>query len=201
MTRGRAICQGVHLAAVSLWLGATVMTGVAAAIAFPTTRDLAPALPDFSQYPTDHWMIAAGMVMNKVFAVLDYASVALAVIAAQALVIAAMPCRLRLGAPSSIVRLLALVTAVGALAYSLFMLRPAMNAHLRDFHAHAMAGRIAEADTARAAFDALHPPASNALSVIAAALVVLVIAGVWSLATDPHVPSPLRGEDVNEVDR
>lgn len=185
MPRGRAICQGVHLASVSLWLGATVMTGVAAAIAFPTMKGLDPALPDFAAYPTDHWMIAAGAVMNKVFAVLDYASVALAVVAAQALVIAAMPCGLRLSAPSSIVRLLALAVAVGALGYSLFMLRPEMNAHLLEFHSHAMAGRLAEADAARSAFDALHPPASNALGVIAIALVVLVFMGIWSLATDP----------------
>lgn len=186
MTRARYICQGVHLAAVALWLGATIMTGVAAAIAFPTMRDLAPTLPDFADYPTDHWMIAAGTVMNKVFAILDYASVALAIIAAQALVVAAMPCRLRLSAPTSIVRMLALGGALASLAYSLFFLRPDMNTHLRDFHDHALAGRISEADTARAAFDALHPAASNALSVIAIALLILTIAGIWSLATDPH---------------
>ncbi|MCA9283195.1 MAG: hypothetical protein H6812_12735 [Phycisphaeraceae bacterium] len=199
MHRARATCQGVHLAAVALWLGATIMTGVAAAIAFPTMRDLDPALPAFADYPTDHWMIAAGIVMNKVFAILDYASVALAIIALQALVIAAMPCRLRLSAPSSIVRLLALAGALASLAYSLFFLRPQMNAHLREFHDHALAGRIAQADAARAAFDALHPAASNALSLIAVALLILIIAGIWSLATDPA--SPLRGEDVNEVDR
>ena len=66
-------------------------------------------------------------------------------------------------------------------------------------HDHALAGRIAQADAARAAFDALHPAASNALSLIAVALLILIIAGIWSLATDPA--SPLRGEDVNEVDR
>lgn len=201
MTRARHLCQGVHLAAVAIWLGATIMTGAAAAIAFPTMRDLAPALPDFAEYPADHWIIAAGTLMNKVFSVLDYASVALAVIAAQALVLAAMPCRLRLSAPSSIIRIPAMLAALGAVAYSLLILRPQMSTHLRDFHDHALAGRVEQADAARALFDALHPPASNALSVIAAALVVLLIAGLWSLATDPHVPSPLRGADVNGVDR
>jgi len=70
-------------ATMALWLGAVLMTGAAAAIAFPAMRELSPALIEFAGHEQDHWSIVAGHTMMPVFRVLDFATLALAAGVAQ----------------------------------------------------------------------------------------------------------------------
>lgn len=174
-----------------LWLGAMVLTGAAAAMAFPITRELAPELPAFAAYPKDHWSIAAGHVMNRVFGVCDTLGFVMACVGTLALLVSEAVIGWRTPGPLAVLRSVATVAALALVSYALFLLRPSMVADLDAFWAAARSGQIEQADTARAAFDAMHPRASMLLSTQAGLALLAVLLGVIDLRPLPRpVPMP-----------
>lgn len=170
-----AIARSVHLAALGLWLGAMVMMGVAAAVAFPTMRGLEPQLPAFAGYPKDHWAIAAGHIMNTLFAVGDWLGLVLGLIALAAIAVPLCVGVRRMATPLGVLRSVATVLAMLIALASLVLMRPGMNADLNEFWAAARAGEVARADVARSRFDAMHPKASLVLSAQAGIVFVALL--------------------------
>lgn len=170
-----AIARSVHLAALGLWLGMLVMIGMGAAIAFPTMRGLEPSLPDFAGYPEDHWAIAAGHIMNRLFAVGDWLGLALGLVALGAIVVPMVLDARRFATHLGVLRSVATVIAVLIAVASLVLMRPGMNADLNEFWDAARAGEVARADVARTRFDAMHPKASLVLSAQAGIVFVALL--------------------------
>lgn len=181
----RAICETIHLGVLGLWAGSVLMIGVVAAIGFPTMKALRPTLPEYAAYPADeHWIIAAGAVMNKGFLASDWIGIGCAVLAVVTLLVVLLGARVRFARPATILRTLALAGAVGVLIYSVGVLRPRMQEALHSFWEAAKVGDLARAEPQREAFDAMHPTASR---LIGAQLVLVLCAlgfGGYAATTD-----------------
>jgi hypothetical protein len=158
--------ESLHTAALGLWLGALLAVGGIAAVAFPTMKSLAPALPGFRVPVEDHWSIAAGHIMNPAFFAVMIAGI---VLCAAALL--AWTC---LSAARRIVLVIALLLAVG----TLMGLGLPMQTHLDGYWMAAQAGELEAAAEAKTRFDALHPWSSRAMGtqagVVALALVMAI---------------------------
>ncbi|MFG0275707.1 MAG: hypothetical protein ACF8QF_11680 [Phycisphaerales bacterium] len=183
MSRLRPTLETAHILALGVWLGALVMTGATAAIAFPTMRDLDPSLPAFAAYPEDHCTIAAGMVMARVFFVCDTVQLVGAMVASVTLIgLFATGAVSRRRAAHVIRAAILAALAVSLLQYLIFPARE-MAQHLDAFWTAARAGDIATADAERAAFDRLHPGASLRLSLHAIGIVAALVVGCWAATT------------------
>lgn len=176
--RIRAFSEHLHAVALGVWLGALGITGGAAAIAFPTMRRLDPALPGFDAV-SDHWRIAAGSIMQRVFLLADRVQIACAVVGAAALAGTIIAARAGPGRSPAALRLGGLAIAVGCLGLNTLWLSPRMNTSLDEFWSEARAGRPATALTARERFDRDHPTASALLVGTAAGLVLCIAGGAW----------------------
>lgn len=196
MSRGRGMCETLHLLALGLWLGALVMTGATAAIIFPTMRTLDPSLPGFPGAPDDQWMLAAGTVMQRVFFVCDAVQLGAAVVAAATLILLVSFFGLTLRRPSAVVRTALLLGVLTALAYYLVSLSPQMTHNLREYWDAAKAGDTAKAATFKAAFDADHPRASALLGANTFGVLVAFIAAAWCAATPDGVGASGTGGGV-----
>lgn len=170
----------VHVVALALWLGSVVGAGLAAAIIFPTVKSLDPALPAYSTYQDDHWMLLAGKVAARIFVATDMIQIAaggLALLAAGAVLVCGRAPWRRL---TTLAWLAALAGATGVLAFQLLVLRPRMDANLHEYWRFAESGQTPQAETAREAFSVEHPLASNLMSATAlltlGALVMSVVA-------------------------
>ena len=179
MSTPSRIAAVVHILSLAIWAALILAAGLAAAVAFPTMKPLNPTLPEFSAYPHDHWLIAAGLVANRIFTITDTASIALAGIAIlSAFVLVTQPTpRERL------LWLLALAAAAITLAYSLAILRPRMDRNLIEFWTTARAGQVQTADAARHRFDDDHPTASRLISAQLAFVTLALGTISWSLAS------------------
>ncbi len=170
----------VYTAALGVWLGALVAVGGTAAVAFPTMKALAPALPGFRVPAEDHWSIAAGHVMNPAFFALMIGGVALALISL---------CAWRgMGRGRRFLTVLSLLLAAGTLVG----LGLPMRGHLDRYWAAARAGEAETASAAKARFDALHPWSSRALGVQTALVVTGLAAAV--IARPRSVTPPPGGD-------
>lgn len=163
MTPIRRLLETVHLTFAGLWLGSLVMTGVAAAVIFPITRELNPQLPDFTEFTGPHWRIAAGTVAAKIFLISDAIQLGCIII-----------CGLTLGAVvitaegwqrpiATSIRLIALFCAVGLLTYSFAFLGPRMNTNMVNYWDAARAGENDAAKSNQLAFDKDHPTATKVM--------------------------------------
>ena len=119
------------------WALVIVMSGAMAAVIFPTMKQLDPVLPDFVSTPGDHWSLAAGLVMRKVFFISDIAQLVLAMVAVVSLTIVAKGSEIAEFAR----RVLSLFLAISCIAMlaSAFWLSPALR---RDMDAALVAGRV-----------------------------------------------------------
>ncbi len=166
------------------------MSGLVAAVSFPTMKELNPTIPAFSAYPTDHWTIAAGSIARRIFDIGAMTQWLLAGASAAALavsIVAARPAHAR-GLP--IGRIVAIVLAIGTLALWRFWLAPRMDFNLDTYWTAAKAGDIATADAHRHAFDADHPVSARMLSFIA----LFVLAGIGETARWLVLSARSRGE-------
>jgi hypothetical protein len=194
MSRLRPTLETANLAALGVWLGALVMTGAAAAIAFPTMRDLDPSLPAFASYPQDHWTIAAGMVMARVFFVCDAVQLACATVAGVSLVGLYATGVVAKKRAAQVIRAAVLAALVVSLLQYLVFPAREMAEHLDTFWTAAKAGDLETADAARGAFDRLHPQASLRLSLHAAGVLIALVVGAWA-ATTPATDVRHEGEE------
>lgn len=187
MTRLRPLFETVHLAALGVWVGALGMTAATAAVLFPEMRDLDPSLGAFGAYPGEHWVLAAGRVMARVFSVLDSVQIgcaALAALTAFALFVSRANRRW--------LRLVLTLAPTAVLVWYLLMVALPMHADLTGYWDAARGGELELASGFRAAFDARHPVASRAMGLtLALALVALVVNGWRSAASGPtKKPAP-----------
>lgn len=182
MNRGRAICETAHLALLGLWLGALVMTGATAAVVFTEMKSLTPALPAYAAYTGEHWALAGGRVMQRVFFFADAAQFICGLGAALTLLLSVATFGLSVRRVSTLVRGALVFIAVALAAYAIIGLGPRMNSNLRAYWSAAERGDMEDAARPRAAFDADHPVASAVMSATAAAVLLALIAGAWSVA-------------------
>lgn len=194
----------VYICALGLWLGALVMTGVAAAVTFPALKSLTPTLPAFAAYPnTDaaHGVIAGGHVVSRLFLISDAIQFACLCVAIVTTLVVFIGLRRRnlSPPPAFVVRAALIGLLVAVLAYQLFVLAPGMKTTLMRFWSLAQKGDVAGADAARAAFDADHPIASTVMAVSAAAVAVLLVLatreGAASGARANEAPPPSAASD------
>ncbi len=164
-------------ATMALWLGAVLMTGAAAAIAFPAMRELSPALIEFAGHEQDHWSIVAGHTMMPVFRVLDFATLALAAVA---LVLSAITLTTRSGKFGRSIWIAALLGAALLGGHHALVRSPAMATTVHAYWDAARAGNTDEAAQHKEVFDAAHPVASRVLKA-ESALLALAIAG-WAFS-------------------
>ena len=160
MRIARAICETIHLGALGLWAGAVLMTGVTAALVFPTMKGLDPSLPGFEAYTGDHWAVAAGSVMNRAFLAADWIGLVCGLVATATLVIVIVGVRVRGVRPATVLRWVVLGAAIVVSVYTLAVLRPAMQRELVAHWDTARAGENAAAARHMARFNAMHPRAS-----------------------------------------
>lgn len=179
--RWAALLDRLSVASYAVLAGALGMTGAAAAIAFPTMRDLAPSLGAYPMYPGTHWTLAAGEVMRRVFTVSDIVMLVAGVLGGVAITVAFA---LRRGAERATIwqwaRVLLAIAIIGIIAYQALLLRPAMNDELHAHLAAAAIGDAATADFHRENFSAMHPTASRTLGTTFALSLAACLLGVWS---------------------
>lgn len=185
--------ETVHLASLGIWAGVLGGAGIAAAVTFPTIRDLDPSLPAYTEYGGDHWMLAAGMVAGKVFVISDVVQFVCtfgAIIGFALAVVCGGYLKTDRRSWLLFFRALFLGLAFISVAYHLLILMPSMQHDLRQYWDAALAGDTDTAEAFRQAFSDRHPDASRSLGLTALAALVTLILGVWDLvsrSTESHV--------------
>jgi hypothetical protein len=139
------------------------MTGVAAAVIFPVTRELNPQLPDFAEFTGPHWRIAAGTVAAKIFLISDAIQLGCIIICGLTLGAVVITAEGWLRPIATSIRLIALFCAVGLLTYSFSFLGPRMNTNMVNYWDAARAGDNESAAGFQAAFDSDHPTATKVM--------------------------------------
>lgn len=201
MTTPRAIAATVHLLALAIWSGVLLTTGAAAAILFPTMKQLDPAIPAYAQYTGEHWVLAAGHAAEKLFLLADivqFLCALLAIITFIALAVSSFsnskPARTNTSGLSLLARGTLLSIALACLAGNLIIVAPKMNKALHAYRAAAQQGLTDDALAYRAAFNDLHPVASNLLIITTIATLTALTLGIWNIARStypqPHQPIP-----------
>lgn len=176
----RTVCELVHLGALGIGAGALAMTGAAAAIAFPTMKSLSPVLPGFKVDEAQHWSIAAGSVMNRVFGVADVILLGAVIAAAITLSGVAFIARRGIASMTGVLRCVAVVALCGAVGFGWFGLRPRMQGNLESYWSAAREARVEDAAKFKAAFDADHPRASMLLTMQFALCMTALGFGGWN---------------------
>ncbi len=196
--------ETVHAVAAGLWLGALVMAGATAGLLFTHMRTLEPAFGVFENYAGDQSNIGAGFLQNRVFLALDFVQYGSATLALFATIGIIVLCKLPIRRASSVVRLLALGSAMILVSYHLFVLTPRMQENAQQYWSAAEAGENESAATAYAAFDADHPRARQTLMGLTVAVLALLASGAWSAASSagerPDPPTTPRSGPRTKAD-
>jgi len=166
-----------------LWAGALALGGATAAVAFPTMKRLDPELGAYSVYEGEHWVLGAGHIAARVFAIAGW--VELACLGLVVVLSGALALRRAIRGSSLVVRGGLLGLLVAMMAYRVGMLQPRMDSTLDAYWAAAEAGRLDEAGTARATFDADHGIASATMG----ATLVLILASIGAGIAMPARPT------------
>lgn len=188
MGPGRRACEAVHLTALAVWLGSLVMTGVAVAIVFATSRELDPQLPAYAGYEGEHWRLAGGQIAARVFLATDIIQFGAVLAAGISFAVATLFFGLPMRRLSTFLRAALLLGLICVLSYQFFLLAPEMNANLRQYWSAALAGDTAAAEGFRAAFDQDHPVATRLLVANTIQVLALLVVGVWTLGERDQEP-------------
>lgn len=189
MRTGRKIAETIHFVALGVWLGTIVTTGMAAAMLFPTVRDLSPSAPKFAEYTGEHWRIVAGHIGARLFLnadVVQFVCAFVAIFSAGVSVILMGRHWRTIGTGG---RMVLLSCALTAFSYGFFIHTPQMNAHLVAYWQAAEAGDIEAATAQQGAFAAMHPTSTTILGLTAFCVLGTMAVGLFS-ALGP--PSPNR---------
>ncbi len=182
------VVNSIYWTLLSAWFGCMAMTGIVAMIAFPTLRDLNPTLPGFAGYAGEHWSIAAGHVMRKVFLVND--AVQLVALVGCSLImglqVTVMGQRRERGANA--LRGICLFALMCSTAYYLLALSTRMDANLQEYWTRAAAG--ADGAGFKAAFDKDHVVAENILKFNLFMLLGLILSSACALTTNDADAAP-----------
>lgn len=165
--------------ALGAWALVIAMSGAMAAVIFPTMKQLDPVLPEFVSTPGDHWSLAAGLVMRKVFFISDIAQLVLAMIAVVSLAIV-----LKAGEIGVLARrMLSFFLAVSCIAMlaSAFWLSPAMRSDMDAALVAGRAGNSVAMKTARAQFGEKHKSATTLMVTTLGGVVLASLAAAATL--------------------
>jgi hypothetical protein len=167
MSSARRICDHLHTASLGLWLGALGMSGAAAAIVFPTMKDLDPKLAAYAGYEGSHTMLAGGHIAWRVFMVGDIVQYACVLVAGVTFGIAVMWLGLSVKRVSTFVRALLLLGLVGVLAFRFGVLQPGWDHDQKTYWDAAKAGNTAAAEQAQALLHDSHPVQERFMAITA----------------------------------
>lgn len=182
------IGETLHLTALGVWAGALFGAGVAAAVAFPTMRDLEPVLGAYPAYTGEHWMLAAGRVAARVFVITDIAQFACALLAIAGFALATWAGDRR-RSWLRFFRAAALGAAFLLVSYHLLIQAPRMDRDLRAYWDAAAAGDNDAALIHQEAFSRQHPNASRTMTATFVATLASLGLGAWSLADGRKDPA------------
>lgn len=174
----------IYWLALVAWIGGLIAAAVAAPSVFGALGDLPVTIESFEAYPhLEHGRLAAGMVMERVFWIVDLIQFVAAPVVVATLVVQLVAAGARFRAPSNLVRTICIVGAALLLAYRAAALAPTMNRELRAYWQAAEAGRVEVARAHRDRFNEDHP---TARTILGASLVLLLVAvGASAAATGP----------------
>jgi predicted metal-binding membrane protein len=159
---------------------------------FGTLPGLGLSLPEFAAYqpegdPGSHGRFAAGMVMERVFWIVDMIQFVAAPSLLLTMIVQLVAPGARSAPTANLVRLLCALAAAGTLAYQASVLSPAMNRELRASWAAARQGDHAAARLQSDRFQTDHPRATAVFNIRLIALVVAAWASAIALAPrSPH---------------
>lgn len=178
------VTNSLYWILVAIWFGALVMTGTVAAIIFPALKSLDVNIPSYSQagYTVDHWAIAAGHVMERVFFAYDLIQIlsctGIVVFTVCHFVIFKLPFRKCV----NIIRWVSLSLLVVTVCWNTFVVAPRMNHNLRQHWDYALQGDVDNAIIHKEAFNSDHPQARFLMECNVFLLATLIIASAFSLA-------------------
>lgn len=177
------VCAGVAF-------GVVAMTGVVAAVVFPTVRDLGPVLPDHASYTGPHWSLVAGVVAEGVFRI-GFVVVGVALFGA---LVGVLVLAVRRGARRlPVVRLGLVLVTLGLFLTHAGWLQPRMNEAASEYRDAAVAGDNNRATEAKSRFDSMHPTASRLIGATTIAALLLFVCSAW--AATERGAWPARGGD------
>lgn len=182
---GRAVCETLHIVALALWLAATLASGLVAAVAFPAMKSLAPTIPGYAE-PSQHYLIAAGAIAQRVFLVADVVNFVAGIIALATLGVSVLVLGTPARRPATIVRSLGVAIAIACLASLLLIVTPRVVGASTQHWAALKANDLAAARTHKAALDDVHPIASRLTGGMAFCVFIALVSGVWSIARAPR---------------
>jgi hypothetical protein len=176
--------QTLHLLALAIWMGSVAMSGLFAAIIFPTMRTLDPTLAQYPLYTGDHSMLAAGRIASKVFLSVDTIQFVCSAIAMGGFIVMLLT-GYSLNTLSRVARSFLISCALAMLSYHLLILMPGMYEDLRAYWEAAALGNTALADTHKDAFAAMHSSSSRSIGLTTLFVLLAFVFGVWTAENPP----------------
>ncbi|MDQ7014544.1 MAG: hypothetical protein Q9O74_11700 [Planctomycetota bacterium] len=178
MNRAVRIASTVLVVCAGIAFGVVAMTGVVAAVVFPTTRDLDPTLPDYAAYSGPHWSLAAGILAERVFQV---GFLVIGVALAGALIsVVLLAIGRRGGGGFPAVRVGLTLLTLGIFFAHVGWLQPRMDDAAGAYRAAALVGDNDAAGEAKARFDSMHPTASRLIGATTFAAFALFVVSAWA---------------------
>lgn len=160
------------------WFTAVVSAGVSAMGIFATLPGLEPILPTYSMLsPEAQGRIAAGLVTEPIFTATDLVQCAASIALVAGVILHWLLSRRVHRRIARWTWTLAIAVATCTLWGRVLFLMPEMNQQLHDYRQAASSGNMDVADTARLAFESMHPTASMLMEATAACLLLALLVG------------------------
>ncbi len=177
----------MHLVTLGLWLSVLASAGVMAALAFPTMKELAPALGEFEAYEAPHWPLAAGTLAARGFMIAEWATIPAFVLTVLTLP-SVLPGR---SAWVNFLRVLILV-GIGALGWKYHVRDSAVfEGTLNEYRDSARAGEMESAASARMSLDSTHRELALTYEAVTGLVLVLFVLSCYAAT---HRPGEDRGD-------
>lgn len=195
MRRWLTFINIVYWLSLTLWISAIIAGAIAAVSVFGKLPEMSIRLDDFAAYqPSDdphaQGRIAAGMVMERLFWIVDMIQFVAAPLLAVTLVMQLIAGRGAAKTPANLIRTMCVVIAIGTFAWQSALLTPEMNRELRAYWAAAKAGQLEAAQRHKAAFDADHPRATLLYDIRLLTLLAALVASAAMTAPPTDSRSP-----------
>jgi len=176
--------------ALAIWFGSLMTVAIAAMIAFTVLPEQDLTLSAYSDYrPEQHGRIAAGLVLDPIFAITDVVQIVAAIVAVGMVFLQLVAFRMRVSRPANWLRTLAILAAGGVLCYRLVVVTPPMNDALTEYRAAAMAGDVELADRLRASFQDDHTRAERLFQVTFLLVIAAMVLSASAVVPLTHKPA------------
>ena len=201
MNAARSITNIVFWLSLCLWLAAPLTAGIAAMNTFGTLPEMPLQLKEYEAYPeAEHGTLAAGIVMERNFFVVDMVQFASAPLTVIALLLQLTLFGMSLRRPANFIRAGLIVVAAAIFGLYAFRIAPRMNHELRAYWEEARAGNVEEALVHQQAFQTDHPRAETVLKLNLLLLVGAVGASAVAF-TNPPRRAPVSGLESPQLAR